>query len=376
MVLDGETVAGLATSRALAKEGFKIICGGSHKFSRTFYSKYCYKKFIYPSIKSGFKKMHLCILENLKKFKPDVLMPIFSETFELVLKHKEEYEKYTKLIPIVDYDLFKEVSDKQKLARLAFKLRIPTPRTYFPKNEQEVKILSKKIKYPTLIKARLSSGGRGIKLVYSPKDLCIQYRSICNLTLLTGSFDPTCPIIQEYLQGEDIDLSALFLKGKKIAYTIQKNEHFYHGSPTKSVLVNDDNAANMGLKLLKKLKWNGIAHIDMRRDTKDNTLKLIEVNPKLWSSVESSIHAGVNFPSLLCQLALNKNLNANLNYKLGSEFRWVLFGELFYLLHNRNKLQNIKELLKFRDYTCEIQTNDIKPHIAQALTFPWDRSIV
>lgn len=376
MVLDGETIAGLATTRALDKEGFKVICGGSHRFSRTFYSKHRHKKFVYSSIKFGFQKMHQNLLRNLKKFKPDILIPVFSETSELVLKYKREYEKYTEIIPMVDYDLFKKISDKQKLMELMDKLKIPIPKTYFPKNGKEIKILSKKIKYPVLIKARLSSGGRGIKIAYSPKELVNQYKAVIQLKSIVHSFNPTRPIIQEYIEGKNIDISALFFEGKKIAHTVQENKHFYQGIYTRNVLIKNDKISNIGLKLLKKLKWNGVAHIDMKIDARDGIPRILEINPKLWSSIESSIYGGVNFPYLLCKLALNKNIKSNEDYKIGSEFRMILFGELLYLWYNKNKIKLIKELLNFKNYNCEIQIEDIKPHIIQILTFPFDKSRV
>ncbi len=59
-------------------------------------------------------------------------------------------------------------------------------------------------------------------------------------------------------------------------------------------------------KLINELKWCGLIHIDLRYDKK-NEFKIIEVNPRVWSSIEASNRVGVNFPYLYVLSSINYN---------------------------------------------------------------------
>ena len=59
-------------------------------------------------------------------------------------------------------------------------------------------------------------------------------------------------------------------------------EFLYEDKLLKSVMI-----------LIKPLNWSGITHIDMRYDEKTNNFKVIEINPRFWSSIEASLFAGV-----------------------------------------------------------------------------------
>src|SRR5439155_12421826 len=60
----------------------------------------------------------------------------------------------------------------------------------------------------------------------------------------------------------------------------------------------------VGQRVVAALGWEGIAHIDMREDPESGEVRVIEVNPRYWSSLLASHAAGVNFPYLACLSAL------------------------------------------------------------------------
>ena len=57
-------------------------------------------------------------------------------------------------------------------------------------------------------------------------------------------------------------------------------------------------------RLVKALRWSGIANFDLRRDARDGRIRVIEINPRYWSSMLGSCASGVHFPHLACLAAL------------------------------------------------------------------------
>lgn len=118
-------------------------------------------------------------------------------------------------------------------------------------------------------------------------------------------------VIQEYIEGYDIDCSVLCKAGEILAYTIQKgivNEASDFSPSYAHVFIEEPKLFSVVEKLMKTLNWSGIAHIDLRFDVNVQQFKVIEINPRFWLSLEASLHAGINFPELSHKLSIGQTL--------------------------------------------------------------------
>ena len=79
----------------------------------------------------------------------------------------------------------------------------------------------------------------------------------------------------------------------------------------------------IGLKLLKKLNWYGVAMVEFKADIRDNIPKLMEVNPRFWGSLPLAIYSGVDFPWLLAKMAINGDIEPITSYKKGVKLRFL-----------------------------------------------------
>ncbi len=91
----------------------------------------------------------------------------------------------------------------------------------------------------------------------------------------------------------DIDLSVLALKGEIVAWTVQS----WNEDKILEFSVNARCCA-LGREIIARTNFHGLAHFDMRIDDRDGTIKIIECNPRFWSSVAASMWQGTNFTEL------------------------------------------------------------------------------
>jgi hypothetical protein len=55
--------------------------------------------------------------------------------------------------------------------------------------------------------------------------------------------------------------------------------------------------------LVKKLAWTGPVMVEWKIDSRDGTLRLMEINGRFWGSLPLAVRAGVDFPLLTYRLA-------------------------------------------------------------------------
>jgi predicted ATP-grasp superfamily ATP-dependent carboligase len=83
----------------------------------------------------------------------------------------------------------------------------------------------------------------------------------------------------------------------------------------------DPQLVERGLSLLKDFGWQGVAMLEFKTDDRTGRPYLMEVNGRLWGSLQLAIDAGVDFPALLVACALGER-PARPDYRVGVRNRW------------------------------------------------------
>lgn len=142
------------------------------------------------------------------------------------------------------------------------------------------------------------------------------------------------PIVQEYVPDtREYGFFALYDEGEALA-TFQHCQHRgykYSGGPSayrESTDIPDLEAA--GLALLDELEWHGLAMVEFLRDPETGEFKLMEINPRFWSSLPFTVRAGVDFPHYYWQLATGEPVDRDPEYEVGIGGH-LLRGEACYL---------------------------------------------
>jgi predicted ATP-grasp superfamily ATP-dependent carboligase len=224
----------------------------------------------------------------------DVILPTGQYAISLMSAHKNLFPLKINIVPLPPLNSFNIAADKWLLAEFLFENNLPLPTTILFKSTDQFSNDLSAIDFPALIKPRNLGGGVGIELWKDQTEL---------LKHLQENKNSEEVIVQSFIKGYNIGCSVLCQDGEILAYTIQKEllkSGSQFGPSGGIVFIYEENVYSLVKQLILKLNWSGIANIDMRYDEKDNTFKILEINPRFWVSLIGSLSVGVNFPYLAC----------------------------------------------------------------------------
>jgi predicted ATP-grasp superfamily ATP-dependent carboligase len=305
-------------SQSLSKRGISVtIFGEKGRQNIAFYGKYPKSNnAIYPSPDDEdlFVKILLGASKNY-----DVLIPLHERTIIPISKHLQDFKRIVK-VTLPNYETLKISLDKAKTIRLAERLGVPTPHTFFIEKLDDLQQLSTELHYPVVIKLReeIHSPPPRYTLAYSPSDLIIKYRVMhakCEY-----------PLIQELIKGIGFGFFTLFDKNSTpVANFCHKRIREYPltgGISTFCESVYEPKIIDYGIRLLKNVKWQGPAMVEFRKDG-NGEFRLMEINPRFWGSLPLPIASGIDFPYLLYEMGLKDTVNPCCSYKVGVKYRFL-----------------------------------------------------
>jgi predicted ATP-grasp superfamily ATP-dependent carboligase len=358
LLLEAEYRKVLSLIRHAGKKGYNVYTASLNKFSIGGSSKFVKKNYY-------LKELELSqILKIIKENNIDVIIPCNEKSVEFLAKNTEKFD-----IPLVTPNLESYIicNDKLETMKFAQKLNIRVPKTVFFNNIDELKTNIKEIGFfPVVLKPRKSSGSRGIKYIENSeelrKELNDQYINLYGI-----------PLIQEYIPngGKAIGASFLYYNGKEILNFCHERIRQYPpdgGPSTLAVSIYNENAVNIGRKLLENLKWNGLAMVEFKEDPKNGELVLMEINPRMWGTIGLALFSGADFLEAILKVFVEGcNLNEiDKNYNEGYYFRWFFPGDLLSIIKSKDlsivekaKLLFLKKEEKVIDQI--IDKGDLKP---------------
>jgi predicted ATP-grasp superfamily ATP-dependent carboligase len=360
-----EKRSSLAAARSLGRQGIEVIGCSHKKDSAGFFSKYCSKKYIYNSPFLDVEKYVHDMKGIIDKEKPDLFLPINEETLIPLLSEREFFESKIKL-PLPALEILEKTFNKTESLELAKKLNIPAPKL--------IDANFKDITFPVVARPKYSREIKDNKIIAQK----LSYIFSLNELL---SFSGSDFFFQEYIPGQGYGFYALFDRGMPKAYFMLKriNEIPFTGGPSSlRESVYDENLKEYGLKILRALKWHGLAMVEFRRDLRDGKFKFIEINPRLWGSLSLAIHSGVDFPCLLLKMVQDQKIESDFDYRSGIKSRWI-FGDFSYLgsvLFGKSigkRPSRIKACLNFLKFFGKdlhydyFQLEDLKPALVEII---------
>ncbi|MBX7259143.1 MAG: ATP-grasp domain-containing protein, partial [Candidatus Hydrogenedentes bacterium] len=182
--------------------------------------------------------------------------------------------------PIPELNQFDALYDKWQFHGVAMKIGIPQPQSH---RITSCELPAAALPYPVIVKPSWGEGSFGFKVQEDERAL----RE--HVSVLKPS-EETPYLIQEYLPGEDIDLSLMADHGRIVAWAIQQRM-----DNAAINFLEHDEVYELGERLVAATGYHGVMHLDMRIDERNGRVNVIEANPRFWGSLCYATWAGVNF---------------------------------------------------------------------------------
>ena len=336
LLTDAQQRKTLAAVRSLGKKGLQVHVTEETRFATARFSRYCSGGLVSPNPGRKPEEFYLWLKEKLGKNRYDLLYPMDDGVMEVVMRHREEFEKLCR-IPIPDLDSYLVASDKARSTMAAMEAGLECPWTVMVRDIGELSRLAQDLSFPLVIKPRKNSGSRGIVVVWRKEDLVGLYLNVHK--------NFPFPILQEYISpGEKYDVCLLYNRSSQVkASFVQKEIRFFpleRGPSTVQESVWRPDLVEKAIKLMKKLNWYGVAEVEFMVDSRDGRVRFMEINPRFWGSLQMSILAGVDFPWLLYRLAVEGDIEEVTDYTTGIKCRWLLPGDILNFLYNRDRFKS------------------------------------
>ncbi len=373
LVTDGNNRAALAVTRSLGRLGHHVVVGERRTPALAQTSRFCAARFTYPDPVSEPDAFADRVLAAVREHRAEALIPMADVTIFSVLRRRAEFEAVC-AVPLASTAAVDRAADKAAVFELAGTLGVPIPQTVRIEASGAPPALP--FAYPVVVKPHRSrvltpAGWRSTSVSYASDaaalDAELRRRPAHEFPLL----------IQERIVGPGVGVFACYDRGRPAA--LFSHRRLRERPPWGGVSVLSESAplcpqaAASATALLDALAWHGVAMVEFKRDQRDDTPRLMEINGRFWGSLQLAVDAGVDFPAMLATLAAGGTVPPQAAYRLGVRNRW-LWGDVDSLMltlrgrgpvgAHRPRLRAVREFLRFwgRDLHYENpRFEDMKP---------------
>lgn len=374
-VIIGGDFQGLGILRSLAKKGVPICLLEDDKLCIARFSRYG-KRFIKcPS--PGDEAVFLNFLEDLaqkENLKGWVVFPTNDQTVYCLSKYRKELEEYYR-IPTPSWDVVKFAYDKRLTYQLAQKVGIATPQTFYAKGLKDLEKME--VEFPVVIKPAIKAhffSRTWLKAIRADnkKELINKFRKVLSV------IDISEIMIQELIPGVPDNLfsfCSFFKNGEVLGKVIARRPRqrpMDFGTASYVETVNIPELEEIGKKILRLMNYYGLSEVEFIQDPRDGKYKLLEINARIWAWQTLAIRAGVDFPYLLYQDMLGKDVRSDF---FRENIKWIRLKSdiptvITMILKNRMNITDYLNSLRGNKEFAVLSIKDPLPFIMELLMTP------
>jgi predicted ATP-grasp superfamily ATP-dependent carboligase len=331
LVTDGEERAALAAVRSLGRAGHRVYVCAARDRALAAASRHCREAVTIPSALADPRGYQEAVGELLERWHVQVLLPISEQSLRALLPAR--FDRLGVQVPFPTPEVFAGVSDKGELLRRCARFGLAAPAQHVLAAPTDLAAVEGQLGFPVVIKPTRSvvttrEGGIKTGVTYASDAAELRRR----LGALPADVYPI--LLQERIVGPGSGVFLLVWDGELIASFAHRR--LREKPPAGGVSVYSESVAadpqlvEQGQRLLTDFGWRGVAMLEFKTDSRTGRPYLMEINGRLWGSLQLAIDAGVDFPALLVACALGER-PAPPSYRIGARNRWW-WGDVDHML--------------------------------------------
>jgi predicted ATP-grasp superfamily ATP-dependent carboligase len=235
-----------------------------------------------------------------------LLVPSGDGEVQLVSQHRDELSALYEIV-LPDWTSLQWICEKPLLYKRAAELGVSFPRTYALTSTADIDALE--VRFPVILKPNM---GGGDTVISRAKVIRADDRQTLKAAFAeaSGEIGAGNVVVQELIPGggeSQFSYAALWRNGEPVAeFTARRARQYpvdFGYTSTCVEVVQNRQAIDAARKILKSVGHSGLVEVEFKRDGRDGSLKLLDVNPRPWSWFGLCSAAGIDLGALLWQVA-------------------------------------------------------------------------
>jgi D-aspartate ligase len=229
------------------------------------------------------------------------LIPTADETAALAARHHDRLSEFF-TVAVPSWEVLKWAYDKRLTYVLADRLGVAQPRTILPRDADALTRVE--IGFPAVLKPAVKESFNRLTAakawrVDDRDELLERYSEAATLV------DPALLMVQELVPGggdDQFSFAALCRDGVPLAWLTARRTRQYPADFGRASTFVETAACRPieapSRRLLSELGFTGLVELEFKRDARDDTFKLLDINPRVWGWQSLCGRAGIDFPFL------------------------------------------------------------------------------
>jgi protein-tyrosine-phosphatase/predicted ATP-grasp superfamily ATP-dependent carboligase len=321
LILGGSVRIAITIARSLNRNGIPVDWAALSGSSPKAHSRAVREFFVLPSFRRAPENFLHTLSKLLEKGGYDLVVPGNDSALSAIAQH---YDWLTSRVQLAcpRPEIIHRILDKISILEAAKLCDIPIPATLVLSDVSEIKGLRDRLNFPVVVKPRSVREENAFQVSY--------FQTFEKLEQVFGSGVKGEFLVQEYFSGEGVGIELLMHDGDAIAVFQHRRLKELPSTGGVSVLAAsepvDPTLAKYGVEILRHLAWEGVAMVEFRARKADARAVLMEINGRFWGSIFLPVHAGIDFPYYVWQLAHDEQPQVP-DYTPGVRVRWTV-GEV------------------------------------------------
>lgn len=322
------------------------------------------------------------LLERIRSLyhgqKDTLLFPSSDDMVELLADNYAELSAHF-FLGIPAPDVVRQFGNKRLSAQFCSEFGIPTPHTWCPKDLEDVRQISKIVRYPVVLKPAVMYSFH--KTFGKKAFRCDSAESLNKMAAVVAKrFSINQMLIQQFIGGGPrclFSYGTFSVDGEPraavIANRIRQNPMQFGNSTTFAVTCNSADIQLLAEKILKATHYTGLAEIEFMYDEPSKQYLFLEINTRAWKWHSISEGLGFGFLSELIRFENGMPTQKHLDFE--REMAWterltdfaVVAKEI---VHGRMNIKEVWSSYRREKVYAVWDKHDMKPFFMYLLLSP------